>query len=172
MMVVREQKKDYFSIIIHFHGVMHSLSRCPIHLDFPSQTQLSNRSTKMFWCHWMKFSLVWKPHRDNLVLILNIPILFHRMSIFNRHTKNDPTVVCWHMINKFFFTFLWLFVYHMSLLAAVALARRHWMLYQASAAIWYTWFELLKKKITWSCCMNMLCKEGFKSPTHPGCRKF
>jgi hypothetical protein len=28
----------------------------------------------------------------------------------NRHTKNDPTVVCWHMFNRFFFLFLWSFV--------------------------------------------------------------
>jgi hypothetical protein len=64
--------------------------------------------------------------------------LFHRMSIFNRHTKNDLTVVCQHMIDKFFVAFPWSFVNHMSLLAAVALARHYWMLYQASAAIWHT----------------------------------
>jgi hypothetical protein len=64
--------------------------------------------------------------------------LFRQMSIFSWHTKNDPTVVCRHMIDKFFFAFLWSFVYHISLLAAVAVARHYWMLYQDSAAIWHT----------------------------------
>jgi hypothetical protein len=42
------------------------------------------------------------------------------------------------MIDKFFFAFLLLFAYHTSLLAAVAMARHYWTLYQASAAIWRT----------------------------------
>jgi hypothetical protein len=87
------------------------------------------------WRHLLLFSLVcsYVP----LPWIVGRLTLFRRMSVFNWHTKNDPTVVCWHMIDKFFLTFLWLFVYHMSLLGPVAMTRHYWTLYQASAAIWH-----------------------------------
>jgi hypothetical protein len=69
-----------------------------------------------------------------------------------------------------FFAFLWLFVY----VAAGRCSYGKALLNALSGVcchlghiIWTPW-----KKITWSCCMNMLCKEGFKSPTRPGCRKF
>jgi hypothetical protein len=70
--------------------------------------------------------------------LLTILTLFWQMLTFNRHTTNDPTAVCQHTIDKFFFAFLWSFVYYMLLLAAVAMARHYRMLYQASAAIWHT----------------------------------
>jgi hypothetical protein len=110
----------------------------PGHSDWPTRAKGSGDYKEI--SETTGNSPIWETREEGCVIERkrrSIPLtLFCRMSIFNQHTKNDPTVVCRHMINKFFLAFLW--SSHMSLLAAVAMVRHCWMLYQASAAIWHT----------------------------------
>jgi hypothetical protein len=75
------------------------------------------------------------PHKHQVQLQFCI---FEPFSVECRYLTDTLKMIPQSYVDKFFFAFLWSFVYHMSLLTAAAMARHYWTLYQVSAAIWRT----------------------------------